>query len=194
MRRCEPRSVDTQLPILWDSAKGFLISDTDGNQWIDFTSGILVANVGHGHLNIRQALLEQIEKPLFHSYLFGTQIRADLVQKLIEITPPNLEKVFLLSTGSEAVECAIKMSRLWGAQRSPQKRVIVSFDNSFHGRTMGSQLLCSLDEPKAWITPDPDIRQMPFPRCSELSIISVLGAPPKCQKAFSRQPMNSSVV
>jgi len=167
MRHCEPRSVDTQVHILWNSAEGSLIADANGNQWIDFTSGIIVANAGHGHPRIRQALREQLDKPLLHAYLFATQARADLVRKLIKITPSNLEKAFLLSTGSEAIECAIKISRLWGMKQSPQKRVIISFDNSFHVRTMGSQLLCSADEPKAWITPDPDICQIPFPRCSE---------------------------
>jgi len=103
-----------------------------------------------------------------NSYLFATEIRAKLVQKLIEISPPNLTKVFLLSTGSESTEAAIKMARSYGMQKSPQKTVLVSFTGSFHGRTMGSQMLCSAEDHKAWITNlDPDIYQIPFPRCRE---------------------------
>ena len=165
LRTYEPRSVATQVPVVWDRAEGFQVYDPYGNYWIDFTSGIVVTNTGHAHPHVVVALRQQIERPLLHNYLFPSEIRARLAEKLITITPANLEKVFLLSSGSEAIECGIKLVRLNGLQKTPQKTLRISFDGSFHGRTMGSQQLCSSEAHKQWINPDPDIHQMPFPRC-----------------------------
>ena len=168
LRRCEPRSMSTQVPIVWDRADGFLVRDPYGNCWIDFTSGIVVANTGHGHPHVREALRQRIEGKALHSYLFPSEVRARLVKKLVEMTPPNLTKVFLLSTGTETSECAMKLARLYGLQKRPPKTVLVSFTNSFHGRTMGAQMLFSGRHPKRWITClDPDIHHIPFPRCCE---------------------------
>jgi len=167
-RRYEPRSMATQPPVVWDRAEGFQVYDAFGNCWIDFTSGILVANTGHSHPHVIQALRNQIDRKLLHSYLYTTEVRARLVKKLVEISPPNLTRVYLLSTGSESVECAIKLTRLCGLRKDPAKTVLVSFAGSFHGRTMGAQLLCSAPEPKRWITcREPEMVQIPFPRCSE---------------------------
>ena len=166
--RCEPRSTRTQPPIVWDRADGFQVRDPYGNCWIDFTSGILVANSGHGHPHVREALRRHVESKALHSYLFATEVRARLVEKLIAMTPPNLTKVMLLSTGTEATECAIKLARINGLRHDPPKTVLVSFTNCFHGRTMGAQMLYSPPAPKRWITTlDPDVHHVPFPRCCE---------------------------
>ena len=166
LRKYEPRSMGTQVPIVWDRADGFQVEDGFGNRWIDFTSGILVANSGHSHPHIIRALKQILRRKLLHSYLFATKARAGVVKKLVEMSPENLTKVFLLSTGSESMECAVKLARLYGLRRKPEKRGIVSFAGSFHGRTMGSQMLSSMEEDKRWITClDPDIHQIPFPRC-----------------------------
>ena len=168
LQRCEPRATGTQVPIVWERAEGFQVYDPYGNCWIDFTSGILVANAGHAHPHVRDALRKLIDGKLLHSYMFATEARRKLVEKLVEISPAGLEKVFLLTTGSEAVECAIKLARLHGMQKRPRKTALVSFAGSFHGRTMGSQMLCSAEDQKKWITSlDPDIHQIPFPRCCE---------------------------
>lgn len=164
----EPRAMHTQTPIVWARADGFQVSDPYGNRWIDFTSGIVVANTGHGHTHMREVLRRHVEEKPLHSYLFATEARVGLVKKLIEITPANLTKVMLLSTGTEASECAMKLARLYGLPQSPQKKVLVSFTNSFHGRTMGAQMLYSGEAPKRWITSlDPDIHHLPFARCCE---------------------------
>ena len=168
LKRCEPRALATQVPVVWDRAQGFQVYDPYGNCWIDFTSGILVANAGHSHPHVTKTLMEHIQNKPLHSYLFATEVRARLVEKLIEITPANLTKVFLLSTGTESVDCAIKLSRLYTMQKSETKTAIVSFENSFHGRTMGAQQLYSVKKYKTWITsPDPDIHHVPYPRCCD---------------------------
>ncbi len=165
LRKCEPQAVGTQVPVVWDRAEGFNVYDAYGNCWIDFTSGILVANAGHSHPHVRRALRKHIDEKPLHSYLFATEVRAKLVEKLIDFTPANLTKVFLLSTGSEAIEASLKLARLWGMRKGPRKNVLVSIDGSFHGRTMGAQMCCSSAAAKNWITTlDPDICQIPSPR------------------------------
>jgi len=100
-----------------------------------------------------------------HTYLFPTELRTKLARKLVEMSPANLTKACLLSTGSESIEAAINVARLYGLRAEPQKTVLVSLTGDYHGRTMGSQLLASDEASKAWIVNrDPDIRHIPFPR------------------------------
>ncbi|NUN97911.1 MAG: aminotransferase class III-fold pyridoxal phosphate-dependent enzyme, partial [Candidatus Omnitrophica bacterium] len=113
----EARSMLGQPPIIWHRAHRFTVEDPHGNRWIDFSSGVLVANAGHGRQWIRAAMEEELGKGLHHSYCFPHQARLDLVEKLAEVAPPYLNKVFLLTTGSEAIECAIKIARRYGTDR-----------------------------------------------------------------------------
>ena len=165
MDACEPRSMGGQAPIIWDRAKDFSVWDPYGNRWIDFSSGVLVVNAGHGADKIVQAVRDQIDHGLLHSYCFPNQPRIDLVRKLKELYPPPLEKTFLLTTGSEATECAFKLARTYGKQIGGTKKItMVSFENAFHGRTLGAQLIGGLPALKEWIVNlDPDVVQVPFP-------------------------------
>jgi 4-aminobutyrate aminotransferase/diaminobutyrate-pyruvate transaminase/4-aminobutyrate aminotransferase/(S)-3-amino-2-methylpropionate transaminase len=84
----------------------------------------------------------------------------------VEAGPECLEKVFLLTTGSEAVEAAIKLTRMHGRRIHPEKIGIVSFTQSFHGRTLGSQMIGGFPDQKDWIVNlDPDMHQISFPFC-----------------------------
>ena len=178
MKKFEPRAVGTQAPVVWDRAEGHQIYDPHGNCWIDFSSGIMVASVGHAHPHVCAALSRCIETKLLHTYLFPTQIRAQLARKLVEMSPANLTKTCLLTTGSESMEAAIKVARLYGLRKKPQKTVIVSLSGDYHGRTMGSQMLASDESSKTWIVNrDPDIRHMPFP-------------PPAAAAAFFHQSLD----
>ena len=164
LQRYEPRALDVLPPVVWDRAEGYQVYDASGNCWIDFTSGIYVANVGHAHPDVCDALSKQIDGKLLHAYLYATEPRARLVEKLAAVSPTNLTKVFLASTGSEAVEVALKLARLNGLAIDPNKTVLVSHQGAFHGRTMGSQQLTSALDQKEWIVnPDPDFCQIPFP-------------------------------
>ena len=165
LSQAEPRSMAGQPPIVWHRAEGFQVEDRWGNRWIDWSSGVLVTNVGHGHPKIRAAIAELAERPLLAAYVFPHEARAKLARKLVELSPPGLDKVFLLSTGSEATENAIKLARTWGVQRHGQeKHVIVSFQNAFHGRTLGAQLAGGMPKLKEWIVrTDAGFVQVPFP-------------------------------
>ncbi len=162
--RCEPVAMRGQPPVLWDHAEGFRVFDAWGNCWIDWTSGVLITNAGHGRAEIAAAVAAQAGK-LMATYCFPSAVRARLVEKLVSIFPPKLGKVFLVTTGAEAVECAIKLCRTHGVLTGgPSKSVIVSYDKAFHGRTLGAQQAGGIPALKDWIVNlDPDFVQIPFP-------------------------------
>ena len=165
LQRYESLSMGGQPLVVWDRAEGINVYDPYGNKWLDMSSGVLVANVGHGRQEVQDAMMDLIRRPLLHNYLFPCEVRAELVKKLAEISPPGLDKVFLLTTGGEAVECAVKLARTHGLRKGGNKKnVIISFENAFHGRTLAAQLVGGITELKDWIVnPDPDIHQVPFP-------------------------------
>lgn len=161
----EPRAMRGQPPVLWHRAQGFQVEDAWGNRWIDWSSGVLIANAGHGRSEIAQAIARQAESHLLTSYIFPNRPRAELVEMLAGLLPQPLQKVALFSTGSEAVECAIKLCRTYGVRTGGRsKHVIVTFDNAFHGRTLGAQQAGGIPGLKEWIVnADPGFVQVPFP-------------------------------
>jgi 4-aminobutyrate aminotransferase / (S)-3-amino-2-methylpropionate transaminase / 5-aminovalerate transaminase len=165
LQQYEPVSMTGQPPIVWDRAEGFQVHDRYGNTWLDWTSGVVVANAGHAAPEIKEAILHQVEKGLLHNYCFPSAERAELVKYLAGITPPTLDKVFLLTTGAEATECAMKLARTYGQKVGGREKIgIVSFEGAFHGRTLGAQMIGGIPSLKEWIVNlDPDIRQVPFP-------------------------------
>ncbi len=126
---------------------------------------MLIANAGHGRQEIVDAITAQASAHLLTNYCFPSEIRARLVEKLISILPEPLKKVFLLTTGSEAVETAIKLCRCHGVKSGGRsKNVIVSFDKAFHGRTLGAQQAGGIPALKEWIVNlDAGFIQVPFP-------------------------------
>jgi len=162
LRKYEPISMSGQPPIVWEKAEGINVYDKYGNKWLDFSSGVLVANSGHSNPFVLEEIKKQIEKHLLHNYCFPSEIRARLVEKIASLSPEPLKKVFLLTTGAETTECAVKLARTWGKKNN--KKVIVSFEGAFHGRTFGAQLIGGIPALKEWIVnPDPDIVQVPYP-------------------------------
>ncbi|MGH9632889.1 MAG: aspartate aminotransferase family protein [Bryobacteraceae bacterium] len=161
----EPVAMRGQPPIVWDRAEGFQVFDAYGNCWIDWSSGVLITNAGHGRQEIVDAIVRQAQSKLLTNYCFPSEIRAELVDKLASLFPEPLKKVFLLTTGSETVECAIKLCRTNGVKIGGRsKHVIVSFDKAFHGRTLGSQQAGGIPALKEWIVNmDTGFVQVPFP-------------------------------
>ncbi len=131
-RRHEPGSMSDQAPLVWQKAQGAVITDVDGNEFLDFCSGVLVTNVGHCHPYYVQEVQAQAAE-LFNCYDFPNPWRARLAQKLVEMTQPQLDRAFILTTGSETVEAALKMAR-----RASDGYEFVSFHGGFHGRTYGA--------------------------------------------------------
>lgn len=164
LEKYEAQSMHGQLPVVWDRAEDFQVYDSSGNCWIDFTSTIFVANAGHANPQIISALQKTIDNKLLHTYTFAHETRALFLKKLIEITPDQYEKAFLLSAGTEATECAVKLMRMHGQTISPTKLGIVSFQGAMHGRTMGAEMLKGDPHQSAWIGyRDPNMHHLPFP-------------------------------
>jgi 4-aminobutyrate aminotransferase-like enzyme len=131
-KECEPPCIADQVPVVWDHAKGVWVTDVDGRKFIDFTSGVLVTNLGHSHPVHVKAIQDQAAR-LMNCYSFPTPERVTLARRLLETLPPNLNRVFLLSTGSEATEAALRV-----AKRFTGKFEVLSFYGAFHGRTYGA--------------------------------------------------------
>jgi 4-aminobutyrate aminotransferase / (S)-3-amino-2-methylpropionate transaminase / 5-aminovalerate transaminase len=165
LRKFEPTSMGGQPPIIWHEGSGCTIRDPFGNQWIDFSAGVLVASMGYGHPRVIEAMQRQLESGLYHTYCFANEPRIELVEKLSTMAPPPLEKVFLLSTGSEATECAMKLARTYAIRGDqPGRTHIVTFENAFHGRTLGAQLAGGWPGLKTWIAgKHPEFVQVPYP-------------------------------
>jgi len=164
IKKYESSNVMDQLPVIWDRASGYNIFDPYGNCWIDFTSTIFVTNAGHGSSHIIKRINEWISKPLLHSYSYATRIRADYIEKLIQMTPSYLDKVSLFSGGTEASERAIKLARKYGQKFTPNRKIIIGGEGNYHGKTLGAQMAGGQEDGKHWIgNLDPDMVQMPFP-------------------------------
>jgi 4-aminobutyrate aminotransferase-like enzyme len=130
--KVEPPCAVDQVPVVWDHAERVWVTDVDGNRYIDFTSGVLVTNVGHTHPGLVEAIQKQSSR-LMNCYSFPTPERVTAAARLVKTFPPNLDKVFFLSTGSEATEAAMRVAR-----RLTGKQEILAFYGAFHGRTYGA--------------------------------------------------------
>jgi 4-aminobutyrate aminotransferase / (S)-3-amino-2-methylpropionate transaminase / 5-aminovalerate transaminase len=162
----EPVSMMGQPPIIWDKAEGFQVYDKWGNKWIDWSSGVLITNAGHGRKEIISALRDLLDRKLLATYVFIHEKRAELTKMLQGISPdPSNYLVFLLSTGSEATENCIKLAKTYAIEKhGPRKRYFISFNNAFHGRTMGAQLAGGMARLKTWMPEEgKTFIQVPFP-------------------------------
>lgn len=134
------RGAATTVPVFVQSGKGALLTDVDGNCFIDLAGGIGSLNVGHSPSNIVEALKEQLDAfihPIFHVTMYESYIR--LAQKLNELVPGTLpKKTVFFNSGAEAVENAIKIAR-----RFTGRKAILSFERAFHGRTLLTMSLTS---------------------------------------------------
>jgi acetylornithine aminotransferase len=131
--------------IVLTKARGSLVWDMQGKEYVDFISGIAVTGLGHCDPNITEILRDQGSTLIHSSNLYYNDWTLKLGKDLIETTRNagamvDASRVFLANSGTEANEAAIKFARKWGNLLKPnhEKTEIVSFENSFHGRTFGS--------------------------------------------------------
>jgi 4-aminobutyrate aminotransferase/(S)-3-amino-2-methylpropionate transaminase len=165
LERFEPSSMQGQPPIVIDHSEGWHVHDRWGNMWLDWSSGVLISNIGNSSPVIIEALKAMLDKPLLSTYVFAHETRAELAELLAGVAPAPGYKVFLLSTGSEATENCIKLAKTWGLRKGgSEKRYFVTFQNAFHGRTMGAQLAGGNPAQKKWMgKSDDSFVQVPFP-------------------------------
>jgi 4-aminobutyrate aminotransferase / (S)-3-amino-2-methylpropionate transaminase / 5-aminovalerate transaminase len=148
-------------PVFSARAKGALIEDVDGNQFIDFAGGIGVANVGHCSIEVLAAVQDQLER--FHHVGFNVtpyEGYVQLAEKLNEITPgAHAKKTFLANSGAEAVENAIKIARAYTGRQA-----VICFEHAFHGRTYMAMSLTAKARFKQGFAPfNPEVYRVPFP-------------------------------
>ncbi|MBI3208528.1 MAG: aminotransferase class III-fold pyridoxal phosphate-dependent enzyme, partial [Candidatus Solibacter usitatus] len=165
LHQTELRAMQGQPPVVWDHAEGFQIWDPAGNCWIDWSSGVLITNAGHSHPDVVKAIVEQAQSKMIASYMFPNEAKERFAKRFASLLPEGHRKIFLMSTGSEAVECAIKLARTYGVRVGGRKKnIVVSFDKAFHGRTLGSQHAGGIPSLKEWIVNvDPGFVQVQFP-------------------------------
>jgi acetylornithine/N-succinyldiaminopimelate aminotransferase len=132
-------SVYRPRDVVLDHGKGSRVWDTEGRDYIDFGAGIAVNALGHQDPDLVSALVGQANKLWHASNVFYSEPPLRLAQELVELSP-FAERVFLCNSGTEANEAAIKLVRKWAAAqgRPPEKRFIVTFKGSFHGRTLAA--------------------------------------------------------
>ncbi len=129
----EGPTVARQPDIVWQRAQGIHVEDVDGNVYLDFTSSVLVAAVGHGHPRVVEAIREQAGE-LLHSYNFLNRWRVELEQKLIGHSKPHgLDRIFIATTGSELIEMALKLAR-WKSGKTG----VLALEGGYHGKTMAA--------------------------------------------------------
>ena len=158
--RAEAQCTGFQAPVVWDRASGTVVTDVDGNTFLDWTSGVLVTNVGHCHPKLVEAVQAASAK-LLNNYECLNEPRVEAAEKLVSILPAHLDKCFFMSTGSEATEAAIRIMK-----RKAGKFEIVSFHGGFHGRTYAALSAGGLAGPKKGYGPTvPGAIRVPFPYC-----------------------------
>jgi taurine--2-oxoglutarate transaminase len=130
-------------PIVVDHAEGVWLYTPEGKRILDFNSQLMSVNIGHGDRRVIDAITEQATKLQFVQPAFATEIRGLLGQKLAEILPGDMDKVFFTLGGAEAIENAIKFARHY----TGRYKVLARY-RAYHGATMGAMTLTG--DPRRW--------------------------------------------
>ena len=133
------------------SGKGSTLYDEDGKSYIDFGSGIAVNTFGASDDKWKAAVIAQLDKIQHTSNLYYNENGAHLAEILCRRT--GMKKVFFSNSGAEANECAIKTARKYGTDQNPKKNVIITLENSFHGRTVTTLAATGQDVFHKYFTP-----------------------------------------
>lgn len=141
-------------------AKGSYIYDTNGKAYLDFVAGVSACTLGHQHPRVREAIVNQLDK-YAHVMVYGEYAQdpaVELCKLLAENTPAPLDKVYLVNSGTEATEGALKLAR-----RVTGRSQLISCFNAYHGNTMGSMSVMGFEERKQIFRPlIPDVDFITF--------------------------------
>ena len=149
-----------QAQVAIDYGKGAMLYDVDGNAFIDWTSGVLVTNIGHCHPALVEAVREASGK-ILNVYEYCSPYRANAAKDLVEAAPKHLDSCFFLTTGSEATDAAARIMK-----RYTNNYELVSFFGGFHGRTLSTASLGGLKKTKKNMGPMvPGAIRVPYPYC-----------------------------
>jgi 4-aminobutyrate aminotransferase/(S)-3-amino-2-methylpropionate transaminase len=150
------------VPVVVERGRGALVTDVDGNTFIDFTGGVGCLNVGHAHPRVTAAVQEQAERFLHTDFsVVPYELYVALAERLLPLVPiAGPTKAAFFNAGTEAVENAVKFARSY-----TKRPAVVAFEGGFHGRTLLSLSLTSKVHPyKAGLGPfAPEVYRVPFP-------------------------------
>ncbi len=162
------RRLDKKLPLAV-RAEGVWVTDASGNRYLDASGGPICVNIGHGRKRVAMAMAEQAETL---AYVHGTMFTSEPVERLAERlsfhADRELDRFYFLSSGSEAVEAAVKLARqVQIAGGNPQRYRILSRWNSYHGATLGALSVTGKPSMRAPFLPmlSPAVRHIPPPYC-----------------------------
>ena len=154
------QTIATPLALEIEKAEGIYLYNPEGKKYIDAISGISVSNVGHCHPHVVKAIQEQAAKYMhlmvYGEYIYTPQVK--LCEKLASILPSTLNNVYLVNSGAEATEGAIKLVKKYTGRSK-----LISFHKSYHGSTNGALSLMGDEYFKAMYRPLlPDTRQLNY--------------------------------
>ena len=159
-----PRGQGSVTPYYVEKAKGAVLHDVDGNEFIDFAGGIGVMNVGHSHPKVVAAIKDQAEKFTHTCFMVVPYPHlVELAERLCSLTPGTFpKKALFINSGAEAVENAVKIARYY-----TKRTAVIAFENGFHGRTFLTMTLTSKVKPyKLGFGPfAPEVYRMPYAYC-----------------------------
>ena len=127
-----------QAQVAIDRGEGAMLFDVDGNAFLDWTSGVLVTNIGHCHPVLVKAVQDEAARKM-NVYEYCTPERVQAAKDLVAAAPKHLDRCFFLSTGSEATDSAARIMKRYTGNFE-----IVSFYGGFHGRTLSTASLGGL--------------------------------------------------
>ncbi len=157
-------SYTRSYPFVMHQGRGAVVTDVDGNEFLDFAAGIAVCSTGHSHPKVVKAIKEQASKFLHMSGTdFYYKIQVDEAERLCQVAPiKGSKKVFFTNSGAEAVEAAMKLARY-----HTMRHQFISFFGAFHGRTLGSVSLTGskLVQRKGFFPLIPGVTHAPYAYC-----------------------------
>ena len=145
----DPKELKHQAARIIESAKGVFLRDSDGNDYLDMMAGLWCVNMGYGQKDLSDAATAQIQQLPYYNAFFKTSHppAAELSALLSEVTPAHMNHTFFTSSGSEANDTVIRMIwRYWDILGKPQKRVIISRKNAYHGSTIAASSLGGMED------------------------------------------------
>jgi acetylornithine/N-succinyldiaminopimelate aminotransferase len=158
-------------PVVFTHGRGCYVYDSTGKKYLDFLGGIAVNALGHAHPRIVKVIRREAGRAIHLSNLYHHAYQGPLARKLAEWS--GLARVFFANSGSEAIDGALKLARLWGRgtesdpEVTPVKHRILAMEHSFHGRTFGA---ISVTSPEKYRVPfAPVVPGVQFVRCNDIA-------------------------
>lgn len=142
--------------------EGATVFTADGRSYLDFSSGLAVLNIGHGHPRVIQAVMAQLGQVIHTGGVYYHEAPVAAAERLLSVTPPGLDKLFFGNSGAEAVEAALKMARFVTGRQG-----IISCTGAFHGRTFGALSVTTSSSAyrRKYHPLLPSVYQVPYPYC-----------------------------